>query len=145
MNRPQIMVVILIIQSLMIAVFTAFLRRVWFAYILFLVFLGGILVIFIYIRRLASWVKVIIQYKNFLLVSRIALLMFLSDGIFLWIMGDINYCFMGEDKIIYLLTSKTIYLLYLFVVGYLLLALYIICMMVKISDRPLRKFSLVNS
>lgn len=48
-------------------------NNVWYAYILFLVFLGGMLVVFIYIRRLASRIKVDPQYINFLKIGLIAL------------------------------------------------------------------------
>lgn len=46
---------ILLTQTLLISIVTGLLRKTfWFSYILFIVFLGGILVLFIYVTALAS-------------------------------------------------------------------------------------------
>jgi NADH-ubiquinone oxidoreductase chain 6 len=46
---------VLIVHTIRIGVVTGIMaRNFWFSYILFLVFLGGVLVLFIYITRLAS-------------------------------------------------------------------------------------------
>nr|YP_010759153.1 NADH dehydrogenase subunit 6 [Haploperla japonica]WEY03877.1 NADH dehydrogenase subunit 6 [Haploperla japonica] len=55
MNHPLAMGLMLLIQTLCICVITGFLTQsFWFSYILFLVFLGGLLVLFIYVTSLAS-------------------------------------------------------------------------------------------
>lgn len=41
-------------------------KRFWFSYILFLIFIGGILILFIYISSLASNEKVIFSYSFFI-------------------------------------------------------------------------------
>lgn len=46
-----------------------------------------------------------------------------------------------EDRAIYNFISLSTYLLYIFIVGYLLLTLYIICLMVKSNSGPLRRFT----
>lgn len=47
--------IILIIQTISIAIFTGLLTKsFWFSYSLFLIFLGGILILFIYITSIAS-------------------------------------------------------------------------------------------
>lgn len=54
-RHPLAMGLTLIIQTSLIAIFTgAIIPNFWFSYILFLVFLGGILVLFIYVCSLAS-------------------------------------------------------------------------------------------
>nr|UZC53699.1 NADH dehydrogenase subunit 6 [Ultragryllacris pulchra rubricapitis] len=55
LNHPLTMILIIIFQTLMICAFTGIISQsFWFSYILFLVFLGGMLVLFIYITSLAS-------------------------------------------------------------------------------------------
>nr|YP_010461169.1 NADH dehydrogenase subunit 6 [Strophopteryx fasciata]UUF92100.1 NADH dehydrogenase subunit 6 [Strophopteryx fasciata] len=55
MNHPLAMGMMLLLQSLVICLLTGFMTQsFWFSYILFLVFLGGLLVLFIYVTSLAS-------------------------------------------------------------------------------------------
>nr|YP_010462915.1 NADH dehydrogenase subunit 6 [Epeorus gibbus]UUJ36768.1 NADH dehydrogenase subunit 6 [Epeorus gibbus] len=55
MSHPLAMGLILLCQTLLIALITGLLAPTfWFSYILFLVFLGGMLVLFIYVTSLAS-------------------------------------------------------------------------------------------
>nr|QEH58849.1 NADH dehydrogenase subunit 6 [Caroperla siveci] len=55
MKHPLALGLILLLQTLMIALITGFtFPSYWFSYILFLVFLGGMLVLFIYVTSLAS-------------------------------------------------------------------------------------------
>nr|YP_009502954.1 NADH dehydrogenase subunit 6 [Pseudomegarcys japonica]AXG21557.1 NADH dehydrogenase subunit 6 [Pseudomegarcys japonica] len=55
MSHPLAMGLILLVQTLCICLLTGFMTQsFWFSYILFLVFLGGLLVLFIYVTSLAS-------------------------------------------------------------------------------------------
>nr|YP_010835999.1 NADH dehydrogenase subunit 6 [Rhabdiopteryx christinae]WGC89518.1 NADH dehydrogenase subunit 6 [Rhabdiopteryx christinae] len=55
MNHPLAMGMMLLLQTLVICLLTGFMTQsFWFSYILFLVFLGGLLVLFIYVTSLAS-------------------------------------------------------------------------------------------
>nr|YP_009229606.1 NADH dehydrogenase subunit 6 [Pteronarcella badia]ALT66163.1 NADH dehydrogenase subunit 6 [Pteronarcella badia] len=55
MSHPLAMGLMLLLQTLMICLMTGFMTQsFWFSYILFLVFLGGLLVLFIYVTSLAS-------------------------------------------------------------------------------------------
>nr|ASM82693.1 NADH dehydrogenase subunit 6 [Suwallia bimaculata] len=55
MNHPLAMGLMLLVQTLCICMITGFFTQsFWFSYILFLVFLGGLLVLFIYVTSLAS-------------------------------------------------------------------------------------------
>nr|QRZ60672.1 NADH dehydrogenase subunit 6 [Prosthiochaeta sp. CAU WL-2019511] len=55
MNHPLAMGLMLLLQTLMVCLMTGLINKsFWFAYILFLVFLGGMLVLFIYVTSLAS-------------------------------------------------------------------------------------------
>lgn len=54
-NHPLSIGLILLIQTFLICLITGLISKTfWFSYILFLVFLGGILVLFIYVTSLAS-------------------------------------------------------------------------------------------
>nr|YP_009114941.1 NADH dehydrogenase subunit 6 [Acroneuria hainana]AIX03646.1 NADH dehydrogenase subunit 6 [Acroneuria hainana] len=55
MMHPLAMGMLLLLQTLVICLITGFMtQNFWFSYILFLVFLGGLLVLFIYVTSLAS-------------------------------------------------------------------------------------------
>nr|YP_007517106.1 NADH dehydrogenase subunit 6 [Procecidochares utilis]AGG10669.1 NADH dehydrogenase subunit 6 [Procecidochares utilis]UXG57165.1 NADH dehydrogenase subunit 6 [Procecidochares utilis] len=55
MNHPLAMGLMLLIQTLQISMLTGMIYKTfWFSYILFLIFMGGILVLFIYVTSLAS-------------------------------------------------------------------------------------------
>nr|AVN67537.1 NADH dehydrogenase subunit 6 [Pycnoscelus nigra] len=55
MNHPLAMGLILLLQTVMISVITGMMTQsFWFSYVLFLIFLGGMLVLFIYVTSLAS-------------------------------------------------------------------------------------------
>nr|YP_010946567.1 NADH dehydrogenase subunit 6 [Jacobsonina aliena]WGO57285.1 NADH dehydrogenase subunit 6 [Jacobsonina aliena] len=55
MNHPLAMGLILLIQTVMISLITGMLSQTfWFSYVLFLIFLGGMLILFIYVTSLAS-------------------------------------------------------------------------------------------
>nr|UYG48412.1 NADH dehydrogenase subunit 6 [Chrysops sp.] len=55
MSHPLAMGLLLLIQTFLICLLTGLLTKTfWFSYILFLIFLGGMLVLFIYVTSLAS-------------------------------------------------------------------------------------------
>nr|QNE85554.1 NADH dehydrogenase subunit 6 [Suillia flava] len=55
MNHPLAMGLMLLIQTTVICLITGLMTKTfWFSYILFLIFLGGMLVLFIYVTSLAS-------------------------------------------------------------------------------------------
>nr|AVN67631.1 NADH dehydrogenase subunit 6 [Paratemnopteryx couloniana] len=55
MNHPLAMGLILLIQTTLISLISGLLSQsFWFSYILFLIFLGGMLILFIYVTSLAS-------------------------------------------------------------------------------------------
>nr|YP_010506508.1 NADH dehydrogenase subunit 6 [Volucella nigricans]QGW56744.1 NADH dehydrogenase subunit 6 [Volucella nigricans]UXF58226.1 NADH dehydrogenase subunit 6 [Volucella nigricans] len=55
MNHPLSMGLMLLIQTIMICLMTGLMTKsFWFSYILFLIFVGGMLILFIYVTSLAS-------------------------------------------------------------------------------------------
>lgn len=146
-RRPQLIVMLLIFQAFIVTILLRLVRRVWYAYVLFLVFLGGMLVIFIYIRRLASWVKVDRQYENFLKLVGIVLVFRTVMGLNyfnkVWLRRDGFLLY--KESVVNLLISGFTVILYFFIIRYLLLVLFIICGIVKLLEGPLRKFSFEGS
>nr|YP_010570225.1 NADH dehydrogenase subunit 6 [Anabropsis shii]UZF98282.1 NADH dehydrogenase subunit 6 [Anabropsis shii] len=77
LNHPLAMTLIILLQTLLICLMTGLISQsFWFSYILFLVFLGGMLVLFIYITSLASNEMFIIPTK-FILLSLSILMTFI--------------------------------------------------------------------
>lgn len=63
-RHPLSLRLILLIQTTLIAIQSGIVRlRFWFSYIIFLIIVGGILVLFIYITRIASNEKFTIKFK----------------------------------------------------------------------------------
>nr|YP_010895142.1 NADH dehydrogenase subunit 6 [Ironomyia nigromaculata]WJW73668.1 NADH dehydrogenase subunit 6 [Ironomyia nigromaculata] len=82
MNHPLTMGLILLLQTLFICISTGLIYQTfWFSYILFLIFLGGMLVLFIYVTSLASndmfsiSLKWIIYSITLMIISFIMMLM----------------------------------------------------------------------
>lgn len=146
-KRPQLIVMLLVFQSFIVCMLLGVSRGIWYSYVLFLVFLGGILVVFIYIRSLASWVKVDNRYKDF--IGLIVLIVVLGIGLSMveskGILRGRGFNLLNEGSIVNLLSSGYIISLYFYIIRYLLLVLFIVCRIVKLIEGPLRKFSLLGS
>nr|YP_010715708.1 NADH dehydrogenase subunit 6 [Stenopelmatus typhlops]WDE73785.1 NADH dehydrogenase subunit 6 [Stenopelmatus typhlops] len=83
LNHPLAMTLLILIQTLLICLITGMISQsFWFSYILFLVFLGGMLVLFIYITALASNEMFNIPTK-FLLITTFVLSTFIMIFMFI--------------------------------------------------------------
>nr|YP_010146018.1 NADH dehydrogenase subunit 6 [Tipula nova]QQO80825.1 NADH dehydrogenase subunit 6 [Tipula nova] len=70
MKHPLSMGFILLIQTFIICLITgSMMKTFWFSYVLFLIFIGGMLVLFIYMTSLASNEMFNFSTKNFLMAS----------------------------------------------------------------------------
>nr|ATN40447.1 NADH dehydrogenase subunit 6 [Xizicus howardi] len=152
-NHPMAMMLIIILQTLLVALTTGMLTSTfWFSYILFLVFLGGMLVLFIYITSLASNELFSIPTKSliitFMLMSLIISLSLISDSS-LWNLLSFNEEMSNIDNELitlhndssYLLTklyNKPTDLITLMLVTYLFLTLIAIVKITNIFQGPLR-------
>nr|YP_010028961.1 NADH dehydrogenase subunit 6 [Tanyptera hebeiensis]QOU09751.1 NADH dehydrogenase subunit 6 [Tanyptera hebeiensis] len=75
MKHPLSMGFTLLIQTFFICLITgSFMKTFWFSYVLFLIFIGGMLVLFIYMTSLASNETFNFSMKNFLIISSILLI-----------------------------------------------------------------------
>nr|YP_010713154.1 NADH dehydrogenase subunit 6 [Elachiptera insignis]WDA94046.1 NADH dehydrogenase subunit 6 [Elachiptera insignis] len=68
MNHPLAMGLVLLFQTIFISIITGLITKsFWFSYILFLIFLGGMLVLFIYVTSLASNEMFSMSIKSFII------------------------------------------------------------------------------
>nr|YP_009742838.1 NADH dehydrogenase subunit 6 [Cryptalaus yamato]QID91197.1 NADH dehydrogenase subunit 6 [Cryptalaus yamato] len=149
MNHPLSMGLILLIQTTLIAMITGLMsHNFWFSYILFMIMIGGMLVLFIYMTSVASNEKFLFSNKLSILllltVSTTAMLMMISDQ-FITYQNSMN---MDTSKsamnvIYYLSMSK--YLNFplnswmISLIMYLLLALIAVVKITNITYGPLRQ------
>nr|ARH54127.1 NADH dehydrogenase subunit 6 [Brachyta interrogationis] len=85
LNHPLSFGLILLIQTMMISLTTGMMNfNYWFSYILFLIMIGGMLILFIYMTSIASNEKFKFSYKMMLFIilmsSLLLLIMMLMDS-----------------------------------------------------------------
>nr|YP_010626100.1 NADH dehydrogenase subunit 6 [Fibla pasiphae]WBK02911.1 NADH dehydrogenase subunit 6 [Fibla pasiphae] len=142
MKHPLIMGFLLIIQTLLISLISGFLNNTyWFSYILFLVMIGGMMILFIYMTSLASNEKYYFSSLYFflnltmLLFSIILILMiYYYNFSMINLNNEINLMF-NLNKL-YNLNSKNITLISII---YLLITLIIIIKITNKNLGPLRQ------
>nr|QNE85918.1 NADH dehydrogenase subunit 6 [Brachyptera risi] len=152
MSHPLAMGMMLLLQTLVISLLTGFMTQsFWFSYILFLVFLGGLLVLFIYVTSLASNEMFSLSTKILLLVmvpfSLTTMLLLLTDSV-TWLTTLLNsdmlnilntplYTEEAIPTLMKLYNQPTGYLT-LILVLYLFLTLIAVVKITSIFDGPLR-------
>nr|YP_010449523.1 NADH dehydrogenase subunit 6 [Anelytra obtusa]UTU96083.1 NADH dehydrogenase subunit 6 [Anelytra obtusa] len=151
LNHPLAMTLIIILQTLLVCLSTGLKSpSFWFSYVLFLVFLGGMLVLFIYITSLASNEMFSIPTKSLLLVT-----LMISSTFIISFIYDHSWQFNFNNDMIPLSTILPSYMesnylltkLYnnpassitLMLVCYLLLTLIVIVKITNIFYGPLRQ------
>nr|QXU57685.1 NADH dehydrogenase subunit 6 [Cherax cairnsensis] len=149
LSHPLSMGLTLLIQTVLICILTGlFNPSFWFSYILFLIFLGGMLILFIYVSSLASnepfkMSPSLISMVIFttLLALPITLLdpmlltsKFYNSSVFLFLNNKINSVYLSTSTIY----SSPSILLTIFMISYLLLTLIVVVKIINISSSPLR-------
>lgn len=153
-NHPLTITLIIILQTLIICLSTGIIyQRFWFSYILFLVFLGGILVLFIYITRLASneifkipsWTIIIILT---ILITIIIIYLIIDSSLWSSIINNNDIININNNtSVIYSESNLSLTKLYnnpsniitLILVIYLFLTLIVIVNITNIFKGPLRQ------
>nr|QYK19298.1 NADH dehydrogenase subunit 6 [Macromia amphigena] len=149
MNHPMNMGMFLLIQTLFSCLMIGLtMQTTWFSYILFLVFLGGMLVLFIYMTSVAS--NEMFKSQNFplmlcLMIIPIIFMMVLIMDPFL-ISSNSNQDMLTfplsnqeqTEQSLSMIYSYPISLITMFMVMYLLLTLIIIVYITKFNKGPLR-------
>nr|ANJ70451.1 NADH dehydrogenase subunit 6 [Hydrochus sp. BMNH1425167] len=79
LNHPMSMGFMLLIQTIMISTITGFLNfNWWFSYILFIIMVGGMLVLFIYMTSIASNEKFKFSYKIMMIMFMMMMIMVIN-------------------------------------------------------------------
>nr|YP_010725863.1 NADH dehydrogenase subunit 6 [Asiagomphus septimus]WDY83465.1 NADH dehydrogenase subunit 6 [Asiagomphus septimus] len=150
MNHPMNMGILLLIQTLMICLLTGFMSyTTWFSYILFLVFLGGMLVLFIYMTSIAS--NEVFQKSNYLLMIMMMMIITLIMGMVMLMdpmmvsfnnspenSNTINITENSENMMLATLYNMPNATITIFMVLYLFLTLIVIVFITKSHQGPLR-------
>nr|YP_002261401.1 NADH dehydrogenase subunit 6 [Troglophilus neglectus]ACG59345.1 NADH dehydrogenase subunit 6 [Troglophilus neglectus] len=152
-SHPLAMTLIIIIQTLLICLTVGFMTQsFWFSYILFLVFLGGMLVLFIYMTSMASNEMFSIPMKP-ILISTFFMFLFLIICMMMdpsmWMSLSTNNdmeqfstiltSYMDNSLSLTKLYNKPTDLITLLLVMYLFLTLIAICKITNIFHGPLRQ------
>nr|YP_010835947.1 NADH dehydrogenase subunit 6 [Scopura montana]WGC89466.1 NADH dehydrogenase subunit 6 [Scopura montana] len=152
MTHPLAMGLMLLLQTLIICLMTGLMTQTfWFSYILFLVFLGGLLVLFIYVTSLASNEMFIVSTKMTILtliplLTLLLIYLFMDPLTYLMNMFNndmltINYSLgYPEESILSLmkLYNQPTQLITLMLVLYLFLTLIAVVTITSIFQGPLR-------
>nr|QIT06553.1 NADH dehydrogenase subunit 6 [Ptenothrix huangshanensis] len=132
LNHPMLMVASIILQTMLLCILLWMLNSTsWFSFILFLVFLGGLLVLFVYICSLASneYFKTSINFK-------ITLMMVLS--IFFFSSMNMMTQEMNSNVYIFKMMTMSSYQPVLISMFYLLLTLIVVVKITNNKSTPLR-------
>nr|AVN68275.1 NADH dehydrogenase subunit 6 [Tryonicus parvus] len=149
MTNPLAMGLIVLIQTLMMCLMSGIISQsFWFSYILFLVFLGGMLVLFIYVISLASNEMFNLSMKMTLTMVMIMLIlnMMMNNPLKTNNMESLNHMMMNMME--YEMTSSLMKLynkptntITIMMALYLLLTLIAVVKITTISSGPLRKMN----
>nr|AVN67979.1 NADH dehydrogenase subunit 6 [Neolaxta sp. B107] len=144
MNHPLAMGLILLVQTVMIVIITGMLAQsFWFSYILFLIFLGGMLVLFIYVTSLASNEMFSMSTKLFILMILIMPFMmilywfshsYMMNQETMSFLNTFNYTFLPLIKLYNFPTS----IITIMLASYLFLTLIAVVKIINIFKGPLR-------
>nr|YP_010022508.1 NADH dehydrogenase subunit 6 [Caryandoides hunanica]QON98918.1 NADH dehydrogenase subunit 6 [Caryandoides hunanica] len=152
LNHPMSMMLFIIFQTLLIGLLTGtIMESFWLSYILFLMFLGGMLVLFIYITSIAS--NEMFQLKPFIIVSTMMLwtltmfmFILINKMMFLdWFknseMVNINMLINFQEMTLSLLKlyNNPTFFITMMMMIYLFLSLIAVVKITNINQGPIRK------
>lgn len=139
-SHPVIIIAMILVQSLLTCVLIWFnIKNRWISFVLFLIFLGGLIVLFIYITSLAYNEKFRIKLNdqiNFINLTILLIIIFnlnFFEKIYYSIRQNLY------DNIIILFNSSLIFIT-LIIIRYLLLTLIVVVKVASKIEAPLRSF-----
>nr|YP_010528172.1 NADH dehydrogenase subunit 6 [Pseudoclavellaria amerinae]UXW64326.1 NADH dehydrogenase subunit 6 [Pseudoclavellaria amerinae] len=147
-KTPMSMGLMLLIQTNLIALNSGISSfNFWFSYIMFMIMLGGMLVMFIYVTSLTSNLKFKFNKKNILINIFLTMItMYMMNYLdFNWNLNNLNFNYMNLEMNYMLKYSLKKMLYYpnykimIIMINYLLLTLFIVVKIIKINKGPLRK------
>merc|ERR1712244_135363 len=116
-KTPLLACLILVFLTLMIRIFISFISSKWMSYLVLLLFLGGMIVLFVYICTLITKIKVLIRNnRKVYVLSSLLLLYFSLMGYFkkvefTLIFSGIDFSSIYQKSLLMLLVYRIIYLL----------------------------------
>nr|YP_010305101.1 NADH dehydrogenase subunit 6 [Spodoptera depravata]ULR86994.1 NADH dehydrogenase subunit 6 [Spodoptera depravata] len=153
-NNPMSMGLLILMQTLLVCILSGMMiKTYWFSYILFLTFLGGLLVLFIYVSSIASnqLFNMKFNYKKMLILLTIMIMMMIlmNNNNMTWLNLSINsdmdmfnnmiFFFNNENKInLSKLYNNQTFLIMMMLVIYLFITLIAIVKITNIFYGPLR-------
>nr|AMH85497.1 NADH dehydrogenase subunit 6 [Microsepsis sp. ACMJ-2016] len=152
MNHPLAMGLMLLIQTLLICLMTGLMAKsFWFSYILFLIFLGGMLVLFIYVTSLASNEMFSLSIKMFItsiiFISISMIILWIMNNMFISslfsnnemeMMNSMNSYISENSLFLYKLYNYPVNLMTILLMNYLLITLIAVVKITKLFYGPLR-------
>nr|ARH53893.1 NADH dehydrogenase subunit 6 [Hygrotus nigrolineatus] len=153
LNHPLSMGLILIMQTMIIAMMSSlYSMSFWYSYILFLIMIGGMLVLFMYMTSLASNEKFKMSNKLFILITMMMsmtfMLMLMDKSLINFMLKNNNLTEMYNNMNMFknetLLSLNSIYnypnnLITILLINYLLLTLVATVKITKSNTGPLRQ------
>nr|YP_009694225.1 NADH dehydrogenase subunit 6 [Dytiscus sharpi]BBI93131.1 NADH dehydrogenase subunit 6 [Dytiscus sharpi] len=154
LNHPMSMGLILMIQTILIVLITGmFSYSFWFSYILFLIMVGGMLILFIYMTSLASnemfnWSKNLMLFLIFMITMMIIVYYFIDKIMIYTLFKNSNLIEMMNNLMLFknenLLTMNMIYnkpnlFMTMLLINYLFLTLIAVVKITNMNYGPLRQ------
>nr|QWB85893.1 NADH dehydrogenase subunit 6 [Sachalinobia koltzei] len=148
LSHPLSFGLILLMQTILISLITGYMNyNFWFSYILFLIMIGGMLILFIYMTSIASNEKFKFSFKLFLLFNLIffSILMLIFIDSFFFNLNLNSYDLMNQNDSFFNYFSLMKYfnkpnmMLTYLMINYLLITLIAIVKITKIQSGPLRQ------
>nr|UYG18659.1 NADH dehydrogenase subunit 6 [Abscondita chinensis] len=145
-SHPLSMGMILLTQTLMIAMWTGFMSmNFWYSYILFIVMVGGMLILFIYMTSVASNEKFLYSklMTMMMIIMFMALIIIKKDQLFM-LMNSMNYDLIAKNNLTFKMSLNK-FIMYpmmimsLTIIIYLLIALIAVSKITNVKNGPLRK------
>nr|AVN67494.1 NADH dehydrogenase subunit 6 [Panchlora nivea] len=147
MNHPLAMGLVLLIQTSMISLMSGMLSQsFWFSYVLFLIFLGGMLVLFIYVTSLAS-------NEMFSMSTKLIITILLMTPLLMWMMKSMYTNIQNQESMnFYIMNNSTNFpliklynfptnIITIMLALYLFLTLIVVVKITNIFEGPLRQMN----
>nr|AYQ18991.1 NADH dehydrogenase subunit 6 [Lampyridae sp. 2 ACP-2013] len=147
-SHPMTMGMTLLMQTILIAMWTGFLSmNFWYSYILFIVMVGGMLILFIYMTSVASNEKFSYSKTLMMIIMTmmiISILMTIKDQLFSSMNSMNSEMTTFKNKFLFKLSLNKFYmhpmmLISISVIIYLLIALIAVVKITSLKSGPLRK------
>nr|AHF21741.1 NADH dehydrogenase subunit 6 [Apatania sp. YW-2014] len=152
-THPLIITIFIIIQTVNLVMITGMMSHsFWMSYIMFLVFIGGLLILFIYISSLIPNKNFSLNYKTLFVTFIVTLSIILFVKIFSIFMNKEMTQFMGimtsinSENSIFIMNfyNKNESFMTFILMNYLLLSLIITTKITMLNNGPMRNNSLIN-